>query len=1063
MAKIEFPKPLEELLQDSELLAPVRLLADKVGTILADNKLAFFPDYTDHGADHVNRVLKTEMELVTKEVWDERLLSDADAAVIIGSTLLHDIAMHLQPQGFLELVSNESRFQPLSWFREDHDGYKADVPWNELWHDYVREARRLSDRDLTNILGEESARVWKFHELPEDTGQWEKNHFRIVGEFIRRHHARLAHEIAIYGFPGLRVGSNDGQFPAMGKEEGHLLRRLADLIGLTARSHGMSLRVCKAYLDSSPDHLGTPRPMGVAVLYPMALLRVADYLQIDGTRAPAVLLKLHAPQSPVSVQEWQKHRAVQQIGPASDPRGRMVTVSTDLTLTLFLQIQDLLCSLQTEMDHSTAVLDEVYGPRTDLGLHKLTLSIRRVYSNLQSPAFRASLPYIPNATGFTADPNLLTLLVEPLYGKEPGVGVRELMQNAVDAVRELDAWCEIHGKDVSSLDMPEQDSDVLIEFIQRENNSWFLRVRDKGVGMTSDTIQNYFLRAGASFRCSSEWAKEFLDEKGKPQVTRAGRFGIGVFALFLLGPTFRLWTRHVGSKHSNGYEITASSNSQLIEIRRVQNLPVGTMIEVDLNADTVETFNSFNDNSSSFLGSYRLTRRIDWYCWDWPKIQKRIASKERVQEIPQQYVCPTRNLSSSPEWSEIRSKDFDAVYWTFGDAPQLSCNGLKIQFPSFEFKGVYRELAFEWLEEIGLKAPCIAVRDNAANLALTAQRYELSDKRLPFAGELVRDVILSFIANALVCGPESPDDAIRDQHAFPLAFENCTKLEDNDLAISSSKLSWCFTSTGFVAADCWLYSLLNVTSCIAIGSIAEERIKFEQATIRDIMDKVQCLDSAIFVDHNSISHIEDNDKLLDLSDDVSILSEQLLDEISFNGVPDLGHSVENSSIIVSSDLCFSYCLAGFSKVDSVPEDDKSIWYKLEPNIDNRYYFKASTGEDSSYTLLADLLFGIENSILANHNPERHRYRPAISGILYVAEIHTERSKYTPGSILASIWNECLGPRIIPFDPTAREALITEACKHAELKRHIEAWQEMKRTGSKYVSVPEATCVDTDLV
>ena len=64
--------------------------------------------------------------------------------------------------------------------------------------------------------------------------------------------------------------------------------RLADLIGLTARSHGTSLRVCKSYLESSPLYLGTPTPMGTAVLYPMALLRVADYLQIDRQRAPAV-------------------------------------------------------------------------------------------------------------------------------------------------------------------------------------------------------------------------------------------------------------------------------------------------------------------------------------------------------------------------------------------------------------------------------------------------------------------------------------------------------------------------------------------------------------------------------------------------------------------------------------------------------------------------------------------------------------------------------------------------------------------------------------------------------
>lgn len=916
---------------------------------------------------------------------------------------------------------------------------------------------------MTNIIGEESAHVWKFHNLPEEIGQWEKNHFLIVGEFIRRHHARLAHEIAIYGFPGLTVGSSDSQFPAMGKEEGHPLRRLADLIGLTARSHGMSLRVCKAYLDASPDHLGTPKPMGSAVLYPMALLRIADYLQIDGLRAPPVLLKLRTPQSPVSVQEWQKHRAVQQVGPATDPRGKMVTVSADLTLTLFLQLQDLLSCLQDEMDHSTAVLDEVYGPRTDLGLHKLTLAIRRVYSNLQSPAFRASLPYVPNATGFTADPNLLTLLVEPLYGKEPGVGVRELMQNAVDAVRELEAWCDVHGKDIASLDMPVQDCDVLIEFIQRENNSWFLRVRDKGIGMASDTIQNYFLRAGASFRRSSEWAKEFLDEKEKPRVTRAGRFGIGVFALFLLGPTFRLWTRHISSKDTTGYEITASTNSQLTEIRRVLGQKVGTTIEVELNEDAVEFFNSFNDNLSGFLGSYRLTRKVDWYCWDWPKIQKRIIGKTKVEEIPQEYVCPICNLSSSPEWSEIHPKDFDAVYWTFGNAPKLSCNGLKIQTPSFEFRGRYRELTFDWPEKIGLKAPCIAIRDNAANLALTAQRYELSEKRLPFINGLIRDVVLSFIANVLVCGPESLEEAICKQRTFPLAQHNCTRLEEEPLEISGSRLSYCFTHAGLVPSDPWLYSLLEVTSYMVIGSISDDYSGFDPSISKTIIEQIEPSGFAVFIDHNIISHSEDDDKLLERSDDVSVLSEQFLDEVMRNGISDLGCSVEESNVAVSSTYEFSSCFAIFSK--SKPDADTAdhIWNQLEPSIADRYYFEASTDSDRSSTILADILWLIEKNIVANHKPERHKYKPAIPSILYVAKIHTQKAEYTPGSVVASIWNECLGPQIVPFDPTAREALIAEACKHAELKRHIEAWQEMKRTGSKYVSAPEATYEQTDLV
>ncbi len=829
MAKIEFPKPLKQLLEESELQAPIRSLADRAGEILADNKLPFFPDYTDHGTDHINSVLKSQVALIPKQVWeqskedsDPRLLCDADAAVIIGATILHDIAMQLRPDGFRELVSKGSRFQPLAWFQERHEGHAADRGWHELWEDYIREARRFSDRDLTNIIGEEAARFWKFHKLPDDAGQWERNHCLIIGEFIRRHHARLAHEVAIYGFPGLPVGSGENQFPGMGKEQGHPLMRLADLIGLTARSHGTSLRVCKSYLESSSQYPGTPRPMGTAVFYPMALLRVADYLQIDRQRAPAVLLQLRNPQSPISVQEWAKHRAVQNIGPATDPRGKMVTVSTDLSLPLYLQLRDLLVGLQAEMDHSTAVLDESYGTRTELGLNQLNLATRRVYSNLQSPAFRDSLPYVPDRTGFAADPNLLTLLVEPLYGKHPSVGVRELMQNAADAVCELEVWCESRGVSTKSLDLPEQDGDVLVEFIKRENGTWFLRVRDRGIGMTGDTIQNYFFRAGASFRRSPEWAKEFLDEQGKPRVIRAGQFGIGVFAVFLLGPSFRLWTRHSGADKAMGYTIEASANSQLIEIRRVDGLPIGTTVEVEMSSESAAALELDAELSSPIGGP---DDNIDWFCWDWPEMVKRVERGPIGKLLGQTYVSPLRKREIPSEWSVIHPEGFDAVYWTYGDSPPLSCNGLRVsQLRNYGFL----DAEFYWPTFTQLKRPSVAVLDSAANLPLTIQRYRLSQNTLPFIDALARDVTLSFIAHALVCGPSSRSEAHSSRGGFPLRLEQFTvydeirrrrRIRRIRAPFAEGLLRWCISSAEMVPADPWLYSLLKAESSLIYGSL----------------------------------------------------------------------------------------------------------------------------------------------------------------------------------------------------------------------------------------------------
>jgi hypothetical protein len=1027
---IVFPKQLEELLQGSNLQSPVRAFADRVGEILADNKLTFFPDYTDHGIDHVQRVLKSEMELVPKEVWehskhdsDPRLLCDADAAVLIGATLLHDIAMHLHPDGFLELVGKNSRFQPLPWFRESHEGYSADAPWHELWEEYLREARRFSDRELTNIIGEESAQRWKLQKLPDDTGQWERNHYLIVGEFIRRHHARLAHEIAIYGFPGLPVGSGEGEFSAMGTK-GHPLNLLADLIGLTARSHGMNLRVCAAYLDA--HYPGSLRPMDAAVLYPMALLRVADYLQIDRQRAPAVLLQLRNPQSPISVQEWQKHRAVQHIGPAKDPRGKMVTVSSDLSLSLYLQLRELLAGLQAEMDHSTAVLDEAYGTQIGLGLHHLNLAIRRVDSNLEKPVFLKSLPYVPNKTGFAADPNLLTLLVEPLYGKEPGVGVRELMQNAVDAVCELEAWCKHNEVAIDSLDLPEQEGDVMIDFIKRDDGSWFLRVQDRGIGMTSDTIQNYFLRAGASFRRSSEWSKEFLDDNGKPRVVRAGRFGIGVFAVFLLGPSFKMWTRHA-EKGSMGYMVEATENSQLIEIQRDKILPVGTTIEVEISSESAEWLELDEETYSDKKGP---NNQIDWFCWDWPKVIKRVIRGPASELLNQQYICPVRSSKLSPEWSVIYPKGFDAVLWTFSDQPTLSCNGLMIAQP--EEKNLI-ETDFYWPSEIQLERPNIAVVDKAANLPLTIQRYGCSDD-LPFINELARDVYLSFIAHGLVLGATSQEEVYLKPLRHPLQerslsdlFYKCGRLVNHDL-------KWCTGVEGMVPADPWLYKLLNSESCLLYGMLIEYNLFISSRNkpiFRRFLHKAHSSAHAILENFDFIENPK-IDSYQELISRAGEKIEMLLDEL-------------NIGIITASATYISVpIIRNKSKIKKVtPRSIKihtksSVWYQEINHNDQRRCF---------YTQHDTINTGID----------MHSYIEALekdtgnnNDVLFVAEVKATGVD-APESIIAKIWNECLGPNPIPFDPVAREALIAEGCKHPELKRHIEAWQEMKRTGSKWVT------------
>lgn len=1034
MPAIEFPQPLQDLLKGTEIEGPIRVLADQVGVILDDNKLVFFPAYTDHGTKHINCVLKSMVDLVPREVWDQskassspRLLGEVDAAVIIGSALLHDIAMHLTRPGFLELVSPTSRFRPLPWFDGDHPGHTGDRPWHELWEDYEREARRFSQRDLTGLIGEKSAQTaWSYAKLPPEGTPWDDNHYLLIGEFIRRHHARLAHEIAIYGFPGLPATPGKDYFPAMGTEEGHALKKYADLIGLTARSHGTSLRVCKDYLDLSGHHAKTPRPKGTAVLYPMALLRVADYLQMDSVRAPAVLLTLRQPPSHISVMEWNKHGAVESIADGSDRRAKMVEVKAGISLPVYLELEKLLKGLQREIDHSSAVLDETYGTLTHLGLHQLGLSIRRVRSSLDEPAFNARLPYVPKATGFSADPNILTLLVEPLYGKYPGVGIRELMQNAVDAVCERKAWHEKHGTPLST-EVKNERWDVLIEYIKRpEDGSWFVRVTDKGLGMTSDTLEKFFLRAGASYRRSPEWAKEFVDDQGKPRVARAGRFGVGAFAVFLLGKSFKLFTRHISAEPSAGYSIEASENSQLIELQREGALPVGTKIETELSEEAVKEFRL---EEKIYESSYGLSGKVDWFCWDWPRVVQRVVRGKKAQAISKAHDQPIHHKVLPPEWSIITPSGFDAVHWTYDEAGPLSCNGLAIRRPD---PYAVWNLELPWLPKTsGLEAPKVAVTDASASLPLTVQRFGLSESRLPFINELARDVSLSFIAHALVCGPLSREEALLPGRGYPMRMRQVSDYtisrdgdyhgDDWEKPFENCRLRWVADSAGFIPSDPWLFGLLATSNCLVLGSVSQENSRgFLPLNLQPRMEKNVPQGMSVVRWMGEASEGDED------------LQETVFSTLVEQGIAGLGHKLKASKGWVSVPHWTSF---GASK----------IWQRAHLPGKGPMHFEASQGELQTPLPLQLMLEEMEASLKAQNEPSWHFSQ---GDIVFVVQLEVEHSSPADKSVLASIWEECLGPRAIPFDPVKRQQMIEDARQHPEMRRHLEKWEQKKREGTE---------------
>ncbi|MDD5007383.1 MAG: ATP-binding protein [Syntrophorhabdaceae bacterium] len=165
-----------------------------------------------------------------------------------------------------------------------------------------------------------------------------------------------------------------------------------------------------------------------------------------------------------------------------------------------------------------------------------------------------------------------------LYGDDPTIALRELIQNAADAVqarrrfeRRPDTWGQIKV----SLDM-------------REDGHWLV-VEDTGIGMSEQVLTGPLIDFGVSFWRSPLAMEEFpgLIASGMKAI---GRFGIGFFSVFMLGQVVRVTSRRCdkGYETARSLEFRDGTSSRPILWPAPQTeIPVdgGTKVEIRLSKD----------------------------------------------------------------------------------------------------------------------------------------------------------------------------------------------------------------------------------------------------------------------------------------------------------------------------------------------------------------------------------------------------------------------------------------------------------------------------------------------
>lgn len=274
-------------------------------------------------------------------------------------------------------------------------------------------------------------------------------------------------------------------------------------------------------------------------LFCALLLRLADLLDFDDTRAPRVLYS-YAAYHEKSREEWKKHQSSAGFFYPPTP------VREELPYKA--------CCKDPAVEHAVRhfldwVDEELYQCAS---LQRFCRAGWRQEFPFPRAVWRGEIEsdgYVSGDFCLTMDQEqiLHLLMGENLYD-DRDVFVRELLQNAIDATL-------LRGEMDASF-VPEDARIDCWEWSDREGDLWF-RIDDYGTGMTLGMLQRYFLKVGNSYYMSQELKRDLRDHGQMEEFHGISRFGIGFLSCFLCGDLVEVSTLYFDPEKNRREEMPA--------------------------------------------------------------------------------------------------------------------------------------------------------------------------------------------------------------------------------------------------------------------------------------------------------------------------------------------------------------------------------------------------------------------------------------------------------------------------------------------------------------------------
>jgi hypothetical protein len=485
------------------------------------------PQYTLHDEVHALRV--TELMWLVMPERVRLTVNPVEIALLILAAFAHDQGMAIEPSD-LDSLKSDPDFQ---LFREN---------W-EIDHPNVADVRRLADDRALAAKEREKARSID-HEL----------HGAMLTDYIRRTHGERSAKFV------KRRYASDARIDVKGVN-------LAEFVARLSASH-----VQPATQLSPNNGFRFDERIGnysVNLCYLGAILRLADIMDLDRDRTPDSLYRTISFRSPISLAEWSKHRSVQ--GWVIRPGLIQYTLSCEHP-----EYQRAAYHFMDWIDDELAATHELVAS-FPAAFHHYALDVPlRVDRSRIEPKGNA---YIYRDLEFSLSRNEIVslLMTERLYGG-PQLCVRELLQNALDALRYRKAIMRREGMDWKH---------GQIRFSHELNERGFevLRCTDNGVGMTEDVVVRFLTRAGRSYYRSPEFEQERTSfRKAGVDFDPCAQFGIGFMSCFMVGDLITIKTRRdygPSKGHGQPLVIEIDGLGGMLVIRKGDpSQAIGTTVEI---------------------------------------------------------------------------------------------------------------------------------------------------------------------------------------------------------------------------------------------------------------------------------------------------------------------------------------------------------------------------------------------------------------------------------------------------------------------------------------------------